>query len=180
MPKAKDPELDEKRRKQILEAALRCFLSFGFSKTSMDDIAREAGVSRPLVYLKFKNKDDVFAGVFDLLMQGRFDRAGQAMKGRGSKRERLLAVAGILLVEPWDRIVGQPMTGDFYEICSVRLPQVTDEYRRNFIRRAQEILGDKELGEVFFLATEGLHVDLPPTKVLSKRLEILVDQFARG
>jgi hypothetical protein len=72
------------------------------------------------------------------------------------------------------------MTGDFYEICSVQLPQVTGAYRRNFIRFAQEVLGDKDLGEVFFLATEGLHVDLPPTKTLSKRLKILVDRFVWG
>jgi AcrR family transcriptional regulator len=63
MPKPKDPERDEKRRKQILEGALHCFLSFGFSKTSMEDVAKEAGVSRPLVYLKFGNKDALFAGV---------------------------------------------------------------------------------------------------------------------
>jgi hypothetical protein len=72
------------------------------------------------------------------------------------------------------------MTGDFYEICSVQLPQVTEAYRRNFINFAQAVLGDKDLGEVFFLATEELHVDLPPTKTLLKRLEILVDHFARG
>ena len=180
MSKTKDHELDERRRKQILEAALHCFLTFGFSKTSMDDVAKKAGVSRPLIYLKFANKEDLFRGVFDHLMDGRFERAGQAVKANGSKRERLLAVSEILLVEPWRRIVGQPMTGDFYEMCSVHLPQVTEEYQRKFVACAQTLLGDKDLGEVFFLATEGLHVDLPPAKVLSKRLEILIDQFARG
>src|SRR5580658_7680366 len=84
-------ELDEKRRTQILEAALYCFLTFGFAKTSMDDIARRAGVSRPLIYLKFKNKDELFAGVFDYLTEGRFERAMAAIKTGGSPRERLLA-----------------------------------------------------------------------------------------
>jgi hypothetical protein len=39
--------------------------------------------------------------------------------------------------------------------------------------------GDREVAEVFFLATEGLHSDLLSTKVLRKRLQILVDHFAR-
>ena len=47
----------EKRRTAILAAALKCFLQFGYAKTSMDDVAKEANLSRPLIYLKFKNKE---------------------------------------------------------------------------------------------------------------------------
>jgi hypothetical protein len=34
-----DPELNRERRNQKLEAALHCYLQFGYSKTSMDDVA---------------------------------------------------------------------------------------------------------------------------------------------
>jgi AcrR family transcriptional regulator len=74
-------ELDEKRRTQILEAALYCFLTFDFGKTSMDDIANRAGVSRPLIYLKFKNKDELFAGVFDYLTAGTASRRSHRLPG---------------------------------------------------------------------------------------------------
>lgn len=97
MPKRRSEEFDEQRRTRILQAALHCFLTFGFSKTSMDDIAKRAGVSRPLVYLTFKNKEAVFAGVFDYLTEGRFDRAMQAISGKGSRSERLLAAFDIML-----------------------------------------------------------------------------------
>src|SRR5579862_1974820 len=172
-------ELDEKRRAQILQAALYCFLTFGFAKTSMDDIARRAGLSRPLIYLKFKNKDELFAGVFEYLTEGRFERAMAVINGSGSPRERLLAASEIMLVEPWTQVIGHPMSADFYEVCSLQLPQVTTAYARNAIKCAEAVLGNREVAEVFFFATEGLHSDLPSAKVLLKRLRVLVDQFAR-
>jgi hypothetical protein len=72
------------------------------------------------------------------------------------------------------------MTADFYEMCALHPPQVTASYARNSVRCTEGILGDREIAEVFFFATEGLHRDLPSQNVLRKRLRILIDQFARG
>jgi len=47
----------------ISDAAIKCFVRFGARKTSMSDIAKEAGISRPTLYASYKNKDEVFAGV---------------------------------------------------------------------------------------------------------------------
>ena len=44
----------------ILEAAWTVFSTYGYRKTSMDDIARAARMSRPALYLHFRNKEDVF------------------------------------------------------------------------------------------------------------------------
>lgn len=52
------PEKD--RREQILAAARRCFIAKGFHPTRMDDIAREAELSKGGVYFHFKSKQDVF------------------------------------------------------------------------------------------------------------------------
>jgi TetR/AcrR family acrAB operon transcriptional repressor len=43
-----------------LDAAARLFARYGFDKTSVDDIAREAGVSKGAVYLHFPSKDALF------------------------------------------------------------------------------------------------------------------------
>lgn len=47
------------REENILEAALRMFSRFGVKKTSMADIADEAGISRQTLYKAFRSKDDV-------------------------------------------------------------------------------------------------------------------------
>jgi AcrR family transcriptional regulator len=39
----------EKRKRAILSAALKCFLQFGYAKTSMEDVAKEASISRPKI-----------------------------------------------------------------------------------------------------------------------------------
>jgi AcrR family transcriptional regulator len=62
MPKVSDAHL-EARRRQILDAAARCFARDGFHRTSMLDVVRECGISAGLVYRYFASKDDVIAAI---------------------------------------------------------------------------------------------------------------------
>ena len=55
----KDDGTDPKRQ-AILQAAWQAFATYGYRKTSMDDIARGAGMSRPAVYLHFRGKEEIF------------------------------------------------------------------------------------------------------------------------
>ncbi len=56
-----EPEgLGAARRAAILEAATGVFLRYGFKKTSMDDLARAAGLSRQGLYLHFATKEALF------------------------------------------------------------------------------------------------------------------------
>ena len=49
----------EEAREAILDATDRLFERYGFRKTTIEDIAQEAGVSRGTVYLYFKNKEEI-------------------------------------------------------------------------------------------------------------------------
>jgi AcrR family transcriptional regulator len=51
---------ENQRRDAILVAAATVFRRYGYRRTSMEDIAKETGVSRPSLYSHFKNKDEVF------------------------------------------------------------------------------------------------------------------------
>jgi AcrR family transcriptional regulator len=53
------------RREQLVVAATRAFARSGFSATSLDDIARVAGVSRVIVYRHFESKADLYRAVLD-------------------------------------------------------------------------------------------------------------------
>jgi AcrR family transcriptional regulator len=48
------------RQKAVLEAAVGVFARYGFRKTSMDEVARAAGVSRQGLYLQFADKEALF------------------------------------------------------------------------------------------------------------------------
>lgn len=54
---------EDLRRRRLLEAALATFLRYGFRKTSMEEVARAAGLSRQGLYLHFPTKDDLFGEV---------------------------------------------------------------------------------------------------------------------
>jgi TetR/AcrR family transcriptional repressor of mexJK operon len=51
------------KQRRILDAALRVFAAEGYSGTSMDAIAAEAGVSKPTLYQYFGNKEQLFAAI---------------------------------------------------------------------------------------------------------------------
>lgn len=48
---------DFEREQRILKSASNLFLHFGFDKTTVSDIARDAGVSKGAIYLHFESKD---------------------------------------------------------------------------------------------------------------------------
>jgi len=50
----------EDRERQLLEVAQRMFVERGYQGTAMEDIARAAGVTRPVVYKLFGNKDGIY------------------------------------------------------------------------------------------------------------------------
>jgi len=47
------------KRKRILEAARKRFRHYGFKKTTMQEVARDAGVAVGTLYLYFKDKDEL-------------------------------------------------------------------------------------------------------------------------
>jgi AcrR family transcriptional regulator len=64
-PRVARPEQRWTRRKQarpaeILDAALKIFAAKGFAAARMDDIAREAGVTKGTIYLYFADKETLF------------------------------------------------------------------------------------------------------------------------
>ncbi len=60
-----DGELQADKKQQILNAVFRCCAHYGYRRTNMEDIAREAGISRTALYYYFRNKEEVFLGLSD-------------------------------------------------------------------------------------------------------------------
>lgn len=166
------------RRTKVLTAARWCFLNFGFSKTSFEDIARRAGLSRTLLYRIFKNKEDIYRGVFVEWLIARHPAATEAAKGPGSAQERLLRVCRLLALEPWAEMVGAPMGRAFVEVCERIDPESQALYRKVTLECVTTILEDEASAEVFVLALDGLFGDHPPMEALEQRTQLLVARFA--
>jgi AcrR family transcriptional regulator len=78
-------------RERILGAAFVRFARYGFRRTSMEDIAGEAGVSRAALYLQFRNKEEIFKSLAQDLQSAALARAGAALEARGPLAERVRA-----------------------------------------------------------------------------------------
>jgi len=165
------------RRARVLTAARWCFLNFGFAKTSFEDIAKRASLSRTLLYRIFKDKEDIYRAVFVDWLVSRHPAAKQAAKGPGSPLERLLEVCRLMAMEPWAEMVGAPMGAEFLEACTRIDPESEALHRKVALDCVATILGDKASAEVFLLALDGLLADQPKPELLERRTKLLAARF---
>ena len=77
------------RRGRVLAAATRAFARAGFAATGLDDVAREAGVSRVILYRHFESKADLYRAVLE-----RADR--RLVEATGAPRFTAASIDGLL------------------------------------------------------------------------------------
>jgi TetR/AcrR family transcriptional regulator, regulator of autoinduction and epiphytic fitness len=76
----------------MLDAAVAVFARFGYRKTSMDDVARAAGVSRQGLYLSFANKEELFRRAVEHSLSGQLASAIAALsRAKDSLESRIIA-----------------------------------------------------------------------------------------
>ena len=59
----------EKKKREIIDAAIRVFSRQGYRRTKINDIAGEAGVGKGTVYEYFKSKEDLFLHMSEHLFE---------------------------------------------------------------------------------------------------------------
>ena len=67
------PRRKEDRPAEITEAAMHTFAEKGYATTRVEEVARRAGVSKGLLYLYFKTKEDLFKAVIRSFVSPRLD-----------------------------------------------------------------------------------------------------------
>ncbi len=82
LPAGQDPA----KRRQILEGAQNVFLRMGYDAATMNDITREAGVSKGTIYVYFNNKDELFVELCDHYRQTVFSSLVDTMGNGVSTR----------------------------------------------------------------------------------------------
>ena len=92
------------KREAIYEAAATVFAQYGFRRTTMNDIAQAAGISRPALYLMFANKENLFQGLAAFRLDQAIEQALGVLAGDGDTNERIIAA---LLV--FERIFYEPI-----------------------------------------------------------------------
>lgn len=98
---------------QILEAAAKRFALFGFRRTVMDDIARDAGIAKGSLYLHAASKEDLFLRTVRqeraLLADAAREAAGAETDPRQAIRALVVRLLALLEERP---LMGRLMIGD--------------------------------------------------------------------
>lgn len=80
---------DEKRL-NIAQATIDLFYEKGMHQTSMDDIAKSAGVAKGTIYLYFKNKEEIMFAIWDMLSGLHKEAFARKVRPSMSAKEKIL------------------------------------------------------------------------------------------
>lgn len=88
----KDPTLIDRRRLQIVDAAVRLFIDKGYFRTTTREIAHAAGISTGLLYEYVTSKEDVLYLVCDAIHAEMEKGVTEALRKAAQGRDRLAAM----------------------------------------------------------------------------------------
>jgi AcrR family transcriptional regulator len=77
------------RRKQLLEVARKVFAARGYHVVTMDDVAREAGVTKPILYDHFPSKRDLYRDLLEADLAMLRERLQEALESSQGNRQRI-------------------------------------------------------------------------------------------
>ncbi len=177
---------------RILDAAYECFTRHGVRRTTMDDIAAAAGMSRPAVYQYVRNKDDAFRRLASRLFDGALAQARMAAEGDEPLAERLYQVIAAKLdlavrltkdtphaAELLD--AGARLSGDLADsfLAAIRdlvttiIKQAADELNLNGTNPS-------EIADITLALTYGLENDLTAPQRTRRRLRLAIELLVAG
>jgi AcrR family transcriptional regulator len=79
------------RRRQLLQVARKVFGRRGYHTVTMDAVAREAGITKPILYDHFPSKRELYLALLEEDLQSLGDRLSDALESSPGNRERIRA-----------------------------------------------------------------------------------------
>lgn len=118
------------RRGEILRSAARVFMERGFDRASMDEIAREAGLTKPGLYYHFASKTELLFAVMTFAMDELERETFAAMAQASTPLQKLRA---ILHTHAW--LITREKDRAFTLLISTELGSLESEDRRLVVQR---------------------------------------------
>ena len=158
----------EERLRAILEAAVAVFLRFGFRKTSMDEVARAAHLSRQGLYLHFSTKEDLFRAALQHAFESSLAAASGALSDASLDLEARLTTA----MDEWlGRTIGVATSSaaDLAEASGGVAGPMHDDYEGSFLEALTKAL-----------RSSGLPAAYKPAGLSARQLASTLLATARG
>ncbi|MFI6627077.1 TetR/AcrR family transcriptional regulator [Streptomyces sp. NPDC050528] len=168
------------KRDDIVTAAVDVFSRYGFRQTSMELLARAAGVSRPALYLHFANKQDVFAAVAARVTDLMTAAAHRARDAEGTPADQVCGVLAVKLETAIGVTEARFRQELIVEAAGMGLTSVED----GLVDALGELLAGtpepRETAALLLASTVGIGQSDGTPEVLRGRLRRLVDLVMSG
>lgn len=126
----------EKRQTNIIEAAIRVFTRYGVRRTTMNDIAAEAGIVRQTLYNVYKNKDEVLRAAIRWYADSSLTAANAEMEGVSTLSDQLDIMFRHFVINAYEHMEQTPDAQDmiegFNEAGREELKCAMDRFRDTF------------------------------------------------
>ena len=178
------------KRATVLAAALATFMAYGYKRTTMDDIARAAGLSRPALYLLYRNKADVFRACVEVKMEEMRVKVAGCFDGRGSLSGQVEAALIEGILRPHEEIAGTPHGAELFDVNHefsgdlflAWMTTIETEIATGLLAAAEAgqigtasgHVSLQEIASILLDAVEGMKMRTPGIDVLSRKLPVLV------
>jgi AcrR family transcriptional regulator len=118
MVSASRTDIAPERREQILNAAVTVFARTGFQTARMEDVAREAGLSKGTLYLYFDSKDAIIGDLMQRLFDHELCAVREILEAPGDVPDCLLALTRRVARDVERMAALLPLTWEFYAIAA--------------------------------------------------------------
>jgi AcrR family transcriptional regulator len=160
------------RREEILAAALRCFTRYGYRRTSMDQIASEAQISRAALYLHFDNKEALFRELSESIHKQMLGDAESAACQKGPLEARLFRILAAKLIGFYELLAksehGSELADENNRLCG----DVSTRSKQRFHRLLARTLREADSAGEISLAAVDLKPEAAADFVLSAAMGI--------
>lgn len=124
-----EPSLDPKNA-AILQAAFEMFARYGLRRTSMADIAKAAGMSRPALYLHYSGKEDIFNALVHLHFKRSEKAVAKVLGEPRSASETLLAAFHAIDGDAVEAMLNSPHADEMLSLGSAFSQEAVQEAHR--------------------------------------------------
>jgi AcrR family transcriptional regulator len=147
------------KRARILDGAMKMFLAYGFARTTMDDIARAADMSRPALYLQFKNKTDIYRAIALMLLSRSLEQAKTALGREGPFAERMMRAVDEALISMMRAVHASPHGAELLDMKS-SLADLVGCWRGGLVEHITTAIRNEAEQNTVDLAAKGLSAKL--------------------
>ena len=133
--------LDEKSG-TIAEAAAGLFMQYGFSRVTMDDIARASGMSRPALYQYFRNKRDIYRAIVSWKLGDALEKIRHALDGQGAPGERIHAAIKSGIFDMMAEIENSPHGSELLSMKAQMSEDLLEAFREGKIGLLAPVYGE--------------------------------------